>query len=602
LARIAQSGLPVPRSLKAALKDRVAPLPEEARRVALVLAVARQEAPVEIVCRVLGAEAPALRPSIDALIDAGVVRIRSVGGEERLDISHNGLRDVLMESVDPEEIRGLHQAWGSVFERLHRGRLGPVLETVAWHFEQASLPGKACPYLVRAGEHLLSRSFAGEALAAFDRALTLEPAARAALVLDEADRTLVRLLLGRARACVHLGRWDEADADTRGAHRIAVDLGDGRLLGQTWFEMGQMHRRHTDLSAAGAAFEEALRLAEPEGDTALCVQALNRSAGVLWARGELEQARRAWIQVLALGETSRDRSSVAVGYAGLGLLAVCRGQSAEARRYLEQACAEYEALGALDLLTVTRVTLVELYHLTGNLRRGLTLADRTLAQAREIRYQEGLALGLRYRALILVNLGRLSEAAAHVEEALAILRAQGNTEEELGCLHSMVRIAIYREDAEEAARWLSAAERLLDRYDVEGIAPLVHAWRALLESWRADREAVLAAVDLSDRAEGRRWPLNLCRLDVIVARALLGVGEREAAEVRARAALERAEAAGYRFYTMKAHALLARIVQDSPTSDHHRRVSEALARSLAAALAPEDALAFLSFHGFAPVA
>jgi tetratricopeptide (TPR) repeat protein len=437
-----------------------------------------------------------------------------------------------------------------------------------------------------------------EALVAFDRALAIEPAARVALVLDDADRLRVRLLLGRARACVHLGRWDEADTEIRGAHRLALDLGEGRLLGQTWFEMGQMHRRHTDLAAAEAAYGEALRLADQESDASLRVRALNRSAGVLWARGDLEQARRAWIEVLALGDTTRDRHSVAVGYAGLGLMAICRGQSAEARRHLEQACVEFEALGALDQLTVTRVDLVELYHLTGNLRRGLLLADKTLAQAREIRYQEGMALGLRYRALILVSLGHLAEASAHVEEALAILRAQGNTEEELGCLHAMVRIAVYRQDAAEAARWLAAVEALLDRYDVEGIAPVVHAWRALLEAWRGDREAVLAAVALSDSVEGRRWPMHLCRVDVIVARALSAVGERDAAEARARAALERSEAAGYLFYTMKAHALLGGFVRDATAAGHHQRVSEALARSLAANSAPEDASSFLSIHGF----
>ncbi len=600
LARIARSGLPLPPSLKAALHDRVAPLDPEARQVALALAVARQEVSLEVLCRVLGTEASALQPSIDALAEAGIVRIRRVGSEDRLDIRHNGLRDVLLEEADPAGVCDLHRALGAVFERLHRGRLGPVLETVAWHFEQADLPGKACQYLVRSGEHLLSRSFVEEALAAFDRALASEPAARATLVLDDADRNLVRLQLGRARACAHLGRWEEADAETRSAHRLAGELGDARLLGQTWFEMGQMHRRHTDLDAAGAALEEALRLAEQEADARLRVQALNRSAGVLWARGDLDAARRAWIQVLALGDTTRDAHSVAVGHAGLGLLAVCRGQSAEARRYLEQACSDYEALGALDHLTVTRVNLVELYHLTGNLRRGLLLADKTLAQAREIRYQEGMALGLRYRALVLVSLGRLAEARAHVEEALSILRAQGNAEEELGCLHSMVRIAIYREDAEEAGRWLAATEALLDRYDVEGIAPVVHAWRALIEAWRGARDATLAAIALSDHVQGRRWPLHLCRVDLVVARALRAVGEQATAQARARAALERAESAGYRLYVMKAHALLGGIVEDAAAAAHHRRVGEALARSLAANIPPEDAPSFLAFHGFEP--
>ncbi len=598
IGEITRSGLPLPLSLRHALRERLEPLSEDARRLGIVVAIARQEVGLDLLCRVTGMDEDELIEVVDELVEAGVVRCRRVGGEERLDISQSGLRDVLLDSLDKAERTKLHRAIGRVLERLWRGRLGPVLEVIAWHFEQGELPAKAYPYLVRAGEHLMSRSLMAEALTAFDRALRLESVAREYLLLDEADRALARLLLARSRAFAHLGRWEEADSEVHTAHRIAGELEDERLLAQTNYELGCMHRRHTDLDRADEHFVRTLELARKVGDASLEIASINRRGGIRWACDDLDGAKRAWIQVLALGETTQDRRSVAAGYGGLGLMAICRGQSAEARRYLEQACREYEALGAVDALIITRINLIELYHLTGNLRRGLELADKAVAQSREIRHEEGVALGLRYRAMILVDLGRLDEATSHVEDALARVSEQGNVEEQLGCYASMTRIAVYRCDWRDAEAWLDKAEPLLFRYDLEGVAPILHAWRARVRAEQGDAQGAMEAIGRSDALDVRRWALHLVRSDLSIGRALAKVDRRADAMVRAEQALQRADAAGYRFYTFKARKLLADVAQDPADVDRHSRVARALARSLAANLSTVDAASFLAHHGF----
>ncbi len=598
IGEITRSGLPLPLSLRHALRERLEPISDEARRVGVVVAIARQEVGLDLICRVTGMDEDELYEVVDELVEAGVVRYRRVGEDERLDISQSGLRDVLLDSLDTAERMRLHRAIGKVLERLWRGRLGPVLEVIAWHFEQGELPAKAYPYLVRAGEHLMSRSLMTEALTAFDRALRLESVAREYMLLDESDRALARLLLARSRAFAHIGRWEEADSEVHTAHRIAGELDDQRLLAQTHYELGTMHRRHTDLDAADEHFTQSLELSRKVGDASLEIASINRKGGLRWACDDLDGAKRAWIQVLALGETTQDRRSVAAGYGGLGLMAICRGQSAEARRYLEQACREYEALGAVDALIITRINLIELYHLTGNLRRGLELADKAVAQSREIRHEEGVALGLRYRAMILVDLGRLAEATSHVEDALARVSEQGNVEEQLGCFASLARISVYRRDWDAAAHWLDKAEPLLFRYDLEGIAPILHGWRARVCAERDDLEGCRAAIERSDALDVRRWSLHLVRSDLTIARALARAGLMAEALVRVEQALQRADAAGYRFYTFKARKLLADIVQDPADADRHARIAKALARSLAANLARTDASSFLERHGF----
>jgi tetratricopeptide (TPR) repeat protein len=170
-------------------------------------------------------------------------------------------------------------------------------------------------------------------------------------------------------------------------------------------------------------------------------------------------------------------------------------------------------------------------------------------------------------------------------------------EEQLGCYASLARISLYRRDWPETERWLDKAEPLLFRYDLEGIAPILHAWRARVHAEREDVEGVLEAIARADALDVRRWSLHLVRTDLSIARALARAGLLAEALVRVEKALERADAAGYRFYTFKSRKLLADIVRDPADSDRHGRVARALARSLAANLSTTDAKSFLAHHG-----
>ena len=84
----------------------------------------------------------------------------------------------------------------------------------------------------------------------------------------------------------------------------------------------------------------------------------------------------------ALKRMAREIVESSGGVDGLAIVGICRGQSADARRYLEQACQLYEEHLRISELSTARVNLVELNHLTGNFKRALELVDQTLAQAR----------------------------------------------------------------------------------------------------------------------------------------------------------------------------------------------------------------------------
>jgi len=75
---------------------------------------------------------------------------------------------------------------------------------------------------------------------------------------------------------------------------------------------------------------------------------------------------------------------------------------------------------------------------------------------------------------------------------------------------------------------------------------------------------------------------------------------RDEAFALAEEALRLADACGYRHYAMRARQLIIECTDDEAAIARHRRVAEALTRSLAANLSREDAASFLAMHGIKP--
>ncbi len=596
LADLSQTRLPVPASIRDALQQRLRALSPPARELARLLAICRHEVPIDMLVQALHTTEENIYARIEELLENDVVRTRSVGMEELFDLTAGRLRDVLIAQLEGTEGRSLHQRAGAALERHYRHRLNSVVETIAWHFEQGEVPAKAYPYLLRAGIRLQDRNFVPEALDYFDRAMALEPDAREYMTLDDADRRLGQLRMERGMALFHLGRWAEAEREHVQADGLALETGDDRLRTRTLTELGGYARRRHDLDLAEERLTEALTMAIRLGDTSLRVQPLQALGGVRWSRGDLNGARQMWLEALNVAGTVRDDKALGKGHSGLGLVALCRGQAAEARKYLEQACVTFERLGQVSPLAVARINLVELYHCTGNLRKALQLADRTVAQAREIRYLYGVALGLQYRALILVDLGRLGEAEESASEALNVLTELDIKADALPLHISLVRVALARKDYLGASKLLELTRRDFAEFDTEGYAPLITAFEARCAAELGNPEDVHAKLKEAEETAGRPWPHQRCRLDVIAARALMAVGDDEGACLRASAALSRADGSGFRFYSLKAHTILAAVSTEESDIALHKRVANALARSLAANLSREDAETFLAAH------
>ncbi len=601
-SQITRSRLPMPASLRQALQDRLAPLPPNAHEVGRTLALARARLDLDTLLAVCRLDEDAIMEALDDLVDAGIVQEHRVGDVEQVELSHGRFRDVFLDMWEPTARRSAHQRVGEALERQHRGAVGLVVEELAYHFEQAGLASKAYATLVLTAQRHLSRSLFEESLVFLDRALSIEPDARPFLLLDDADRQLAEVWLAASQARYQLGQPQRALEGIQRAERLAVALRDPRLQSRVAHELGVQLRNQGRTDEAEATLKTAVEKAEEAGDQNLLTGPLYQLGGVSWTRGDLEGAENHWRRSLQIATRVGDERAQGHGYNGLAILAICRGQSLEARKHLEQSARIFEQLGMLGPLVIARGNLVELYIHTGILRKALTLADRTITQSDEVGHAQGAAIARAWRARCLITLGRTAEARLSNREALEVVLDLGLREDEALIRSNAVLIELADGALDAALDECAALRRVLGVHDHEGILPEVMAWQA--EAYGRlgrvdDARATLNDVPPAEDA----WPHVRTRIDLATGRAMRHLGEASpkdravafhAARQRLQRALQSAEADGYRLFQMSAHLELALVVDDDSARDRHLRVAKGLARSLAANLPREEGELFLT--------
>jgi DNA-binding CsgD family transcriptional regulator/tetratricopeptide (TPR) repeat protein len=545
----------LPRSIREVLLERAAQLGPDARALADLHAVVGTSASYETLHTVSAQDEVRFVEALDELRRAQITVERLSGDELVYDFSHPALWETLYSELGLARTRLLH---GTVAEALERraaegGTENP--DELAYHFARAGgrhLAPKAMRYLAAAGRNALQRYAYREAADYLGAALELMDQTGGEVVPDHSvveDLARARQRLGDYAGAIELWERCRGAAEQRRdlAELAAIEHRIGLAL--HWSGRSEAALAHYDagLRAAEAAASERARarLKLAKGG---CLQEIGRPAD---AAAELRSA-------LALAEQQQDLPLQSQIHRVLLLLHTWMGPPEVARQHgahsleisqrtgdVALACSTHWALAVLEGLTGNLTSMaghirrseqladeirsplhrlwiaeVAIEHLaaTGEWDTALTLAERSIAQARTFHQKHLLPRLLVWTSLLYLARGDLERGHSYVDEAWAVAGADG--QEGTLDVHSVVpahtgRAAYHLALGEyaEAARIGEAGLEIADRtgytaWAIHRLLPIIceaYLWMFDFENARRQGERLRRDAERLGHKAGIAW-------------------------------------------------------------------------------------------------
>jgi hypothetical protein len=393
-ARSARSASAEPFSLADVVRSRVQGLTADSRHLLELVAVAGQPVELTILQKTPGiANVLAAR---DELASARLVRLRSAGVQEELEVYHDRIRVAITAELDAQALVSRHR---QIASGLQAAAVSDP-ERIAAHFEKSGEPELCAQYAMQAARRAVTVLAFHKAAAFFEMALaahTLEAAGRRALHRECAD------------ALAHAGRGPEAAEHYLAASQgVSIDeqLECNLLAAEQLLFTGHIDR---GLSIFGKVL----------GQVGLTLPATPaRIAGtLLLRRGQLKIRGLRWRETAA-SAVPRDRllkvdtcASVAVG---LSLVDIARGAAL-------QSTAMLLALRAGEPCRIARALAMEAAYRSTSGVKARTRVERLLGLARDLAERTGdqRAIGLTavMEAACAWNGGRWGECYLHARAA-----------------------------------------------------------------------------------------------------------------------------------------------------------------------------------------
>jgi DNA-binding CsgD family transcriptional regulator len=481
----------LPATLRDLLRGRVQTLPDHARQVLTVVAVAGRRVPHPLLAAVAGLDDRRLDQALRAAVAHQLLVTRP--GEDGYEVRHALLGEVIAADLLPGERARLHAGYARALT--DQPELAGVSTTVAAaelavHWDAAGEPTQALPARVNAGVAAERGHAFTEAHQHFARALELwgqvhdpgRPAGldRAGLLARTAD---VAAYSGAVQRTVELLENALTQVDP-----TAEPVRAAELLGR----LGDHRRVAGDETGALAAFEQAERLLAGKPPSAERARVLAAYAFALLLRLRAEEARPRCEEAITVARAVGARAEEA---RGLRVLAGCLGSlgdedraialGLEARRIAEEA-------GDAETVMSTYLVVDSALGLLGREREGLADAQQGYQRARELGLEHAMGSYVAVNvANSLLDLGRWAECERLARELLA-----GDSWDSFGRHRALGLLLARRGQFAEAREHLHLARRLSPSF----FGGLTWWGPAELALWEGRDEEAGAAV-----AEGLRW-------------------------------------------------------------------------------------------------
>ena len=423
---------PAGRDLSAALPMRVreivmarlAQLSEPARRVVSIASLVGRDCDFRLL-----QDAASLTDRDAAEVVEELVRRRVFHGVgERLDFTHDRLREVASHALLPAQRTAIHRVIATSMEALYAGDFERHYPALAAHCRDGDLWEKAVTYLTEAGTRAAERSAHREAASCIEQAL--EALAR----LPETRRTLEQAV--DLRLALHTSWY--AVAELERGHRALTEaqaparkLGDPRRAALLAFQTGQSLWVTGHARDALPIFEHAAAEAKTLRDPALMTSTTLYIASARLSLGDLVAAEDGFRRVVgALGAAAGEKLGLhglplVFAQSGLTVLLAEQGRFDEARDCGATSVRVADALNHPYMLVFALRTLAYAHLLEGRLTESVVVLER----ARTLCDHAG---SLSLAPNIMASLGHVYSVTGRAREGVALIEQALTTLEQYG--------------------------------------------------------------------------------------------------------------------------------------------------------------------------
>jgi tetratricopeptide (TPR) repeat protein len=400
------------------------------------------------------------RDSEDALLDlldeaAGAQLVRPLDSDDFV-FTHDKIREVLIEELNPVRRRRLHLRIGQTIETLYGANLSGHVQTLAYHFTEAGDLDRCLAYCRLAGEKAAALFSLDEAARYLERARDCAESLESAQSLLDIESQLGEVHLERgafkesAEAYKHalsLAKSPSQIAVLKGRlGGVAVVAGDSSSvtylteaiqeldpqsqpleLAQALGYLGRYHHYRSDFTQAIAHFEEARRLAEPLDDVRTLTNLYAYLAGAYQHRVEFFVSMSYARKLVAMGQERNYPPAEAVGYEFLAEDANHLGRWSEAYEFAVRDEEIGDRIGAQDRVCWAQMCRAWSCKGSGRLAKVLEISPEAIELAAGIG-ESRVEFFIRYiYTVALINLGELSQAEtelARLEACAAAINQQ----------------------------------------------------------------------------------------------------------------------------------------------------------------------------------
>lgn len=482
-----------------------------------------------------------------------------------------------------EDVELKHRNIALILEKLQISIPSISSEDIAYHCQKGNLIGKAYHHFCLTYKKQLERGLIESSSQSItlakniqDKALVHLPYLRGLCHRLELELDLI--VLSR-----FLGKMNQIPYAIQRLYNDIQNIPSAKLKGRVFLEKCREERRLSNLISAQKNGLSAIEILPKH--TTFFVEALNELAGCCFELQNIKGANKYFSQAFFHATENNNSKGKAAASNGLGAISASQGRTREAQKHFVtslQICKKHNLVEArLKPLT----NLVEIYHCTGQFKKGLRMIDEYIVIVRKIDYGQGLALLLRFRALLLCDIGKYQEAMQNAWQAYLYQKQFHNPQEELLSLVIWLRIqkklGIFPTHLDDVLLFDHA-------HDVEHFLPILHCFKGIQHA------SVGVKHDFLHNFEDRHlMPHQRIRFRLNRARYYYLLQNTEQTHNDIEIGYKLAEQHRFTHYQYLFQNLLLKI---DPLNQKHQQRKKSFEKTLLSGIAVMDQQSFLSIH------